>query len=284
MNKLQKCSTKKLKRLGNMKILVVMLLNLMILILIAGCAVSSSSASASAATPDVNSPSIPAEDLAPADTASAALSKDEDINKEKSYKEWLYYLDEKDPVVTDYNEDPPLHMKKADNSGDVNLGIRGFSFDIIGDYIYIDLRNPDLGASGERTWITARMNPDGSGKTELEYGCMSARLIPDGEQKFYFTSMGDSAIYISDFSCENVSALIVKLSDESEIDNKLGSEKTLQLDIKGVSNGLIDFEATFSNLEGLELYNGLYNITADGQTIKKVKGSYINRSKESEVD
>ena len=249
--------------------------------LLVGCA--SPASSAASISPSASpSPSVSAE---PTDTAEASPAKDDTISNVITHEGWTYYLDEKDPAVTEYNEDSSLHMKKANDSSDQNLEIRSFHFDIIGNYIYVDSKEPDLNTNGDRTWITIRMNLDGSDKRELEYGNMSARLIPEGEQTFYFTETGESAVYISDFPCENVTALIVNLPDKSELDTKLGNDKVLQLDINSVSGGEINFDATFSAKDGSELYNGTYSITADGKTIKKLKGAYIDTSvQENEND
>jgi hypothetical protein len=266
------------------KLLIIMLVLMLWAALLGGCA-SPSFYSSTASAPSASSSSIasaPSSSSIPTtlpDTpveASASPGDQDDESKFITYNGWTYYLDENDAVVADYGEDPPLHMKKTDNSSDLNLGIRGFDFDITGNYIYVDSNDPDLVANGPRTWSTTRLNLDGSGKKELEYGSMSVRLVPEGEQYFYFTTMGDSAIYISDFSCENVTTLAVNLPDKSQIDGNLSNDKALQLDINDVTNGWIDFDATFSSREGVELYSGSYKITADGKTIEKIKGTYFN--------
>jgi hypothetical protein len=267
-----------------MKKLLIIAITLMLLTaLFAGCGSSpaSSSASPSPSSSEINTP--------PPDTATPEVSPtpttdDSGSDKAKTYKEWSYYLDGKDSAVVDFNEDPPLHMKKTDGGDDQALGVRGFNFDIIGDYIYIDSISPDTDDNGVRTWSTTRMKPDGSDKKKLEYGGMSARHVKEDEQKFYFTTMGDSAIYVSDYSCDNVSTLIVNLPDVKELDKKLGNDKSLHLDINDVKDGWVDFTATFSTEDGIELYNGTYRITEDGKEIKKTKGTYIDNSQESEAD
>jgi len=196
----------------------------------------------------------------------------------------VYYLDNSDPIAANFSEDPPLHVKKTDGNSDQELGIRGFQFDIIGNYIYVDSNDPDLNASGAQTWSTIRMNLDGSGKKVLEYGSMSARFIPQGEQTFYFTTLGDSAIYISDFSCENVTTMMVDLPDKSDLDKKLDKNKVLQLNITDVSNGLINFDAIFSSEDGTVLYDGLYTITVDGKTVEKIKGTYYYYSSQNDSE
>lgn len=250
-----------------------------------GCAAQASS-SATAPTPTPSVSDVPA---APVDTAPAETSPSPDEDKDnaanvKTYKEWAYYLDQKDDAVKDYNEDPPLHMKKTDGSGDQKLDIRGFNFDIIGDYIYVDSLDPDIDTNGIRTWSTTRMNPDGSGKKKLEYGSMSTRKVDETAQKFLFTTAGDSAIYVSDYACENIATLIIDLPDSKELDRKLDKDKALHLDIMGVKDGNIDFNVTFSSGDGIELYNGSYRISEDGKTIKKLNGTYIDNSQESETD
>jgi hypothetical protein len=203
----------------------------------------------------------------------------------KTYQGWSYYLDNKDSAVVDYNEDPPLHRKKTDDgTGDESLNIRGFNFDIIGDYIYINCYDADLGENGERIWSTMRLNPDGSEKTKLEFGCMSVRYIKEDEKKFFFTTMDDSAIYISDFAGENVTALAITLPDHTELAKKIEKDSSLHLDINGVENGQIKFDATYSTANGIERYNGSYQISEDGKSIKKLKGTYYSINSDYEAD
>ena len=194
------------------------------------------------------------------------------------YNDWTYYLDENDYTVEAYSEDPPLHRKNADSSVDEDLGIRGFNFDIIGDYIYVDSNDVVLDENAVQTWSTTKMSLDGYNKKKLEFGSMSARLIPEGEDKFYFTTLGDCAVYISDFSCENVDAIILQLPDKSELDEKLGADILLQLDISGISDGHIDFGVTVSADDGAILYSGLYKSTVDGSVTEKIEGTYYEYS------
>lgn len=243
--------------------------------LLGGCgtapvSVSDTSSSEPSSTPI---PTTPPDVKPTADLATAELDEDA---MAVTHGEWVYYLNINDPAVLDFNEDPPLRMKKTDDTDDQDLGIRGFQYDIIGDYIYVDSNDDDLDQSGAQTWSTIRMGLDGSDKVTLEYASMSARFIPEGEQSFYFTTMGDSAIYVSDFACENVKTLTVTLPDKAQLDSKIGTKNVLQLTINKIENGTINFDATFSTSEGLAKYNGNYTITEDGQTIEKVKGTYYS--------
>ena len=262
------------------KILMIMLVIMFSAVFLGGCNGTSSSttplSSSSLVIPSSSLIPITSPDMSPADVSASPDEGQDDEAKAITYNGWIYYLDVNDPVVVDYNEDPPMHMKKIDGSSDQQLGIRGFEFDIIGNYIYVDSNDPDLDENGTQTWSTTRMNLDGSDKKKLEYGSMSARLIPQGEQEFYFTTMGDGAIYISDFSCENVTTLIIDLPDKSELDKKLGTDKVLQLGINEITNGSINFDVTFSTEDGIELFSGSYKITADGKTIEKSKGTYFS--------
>jgi hypothetical protein len=216
-------------------------------------------------------------------TGTSVSEEADDDTKAVTYDGWTYYLDINDTVVTVYSEDPPLHKKlAADGSGDQQLGIRGFEFDIISSYIYVDSNDPDLNAVGTQTWTTTRMNLDGSDKKKLEYGSMSARFLPTGEQKFYFTTLGDSAIYISDFACENVTTLMVDLPNKSDLDKKLDKNKILQLDITEVADGLINFGAVFSSQNGTMLYSGSYKIAVGGTNVEKIKGTYYYYSSQND--
>lgn len=195
------------------------------------------------------------------------------------YNGWIYYLDINDAVVVSYSEDPPLHMKKEDGSGDVRLDIRGFNYDVIGNFIYVDSNDPDVDENGAQTWSTTRMNLDGSGKTRLEYGNMSERFIPEGSDKFYFTTTGDCAVYISDFTCESVQTLVLTLPDKSDIERKLGKDKIIQLNITGVAEGNITFNVSVSASDGTVLYSGGYKTTMDGaSTAKTDEGEYYKYS------
>ena len=200
-----------------------------------------------------------------------------DLNEDTmaiTHNDWTYYLDVDNYIVEAYSEDPPLHRRNADGSIDEDLEIRGFNFDIISDYIYVDSNDVVLDESAIQTWSTTRMSLDGSETKKLEYGSMSARLIPEGEDKFYFTTLGDCAVYICDFSCENVDTLILKLPDQSELDEKLGSDLLIQLDISGISDGYIHFDLTISADDGTILYSGSYKSTINGSTTEKIEGTY----------
>ncbi len=257
-----------------MKKLIGMILILALSIaLLSGCGAAAVSASESAppsAAPIATTPP----DAGPT-PAPASVELDEDAMP-VTLNGTVYYLNINDPAVTDFNEDPPVCMMKEDGSENTDLGIRGFQYSIIGDYIYVDANDDDLDVNGTQTWGTTRMGLDGSGKVKLEYASMSARFIPEGEQSFYFTTMRDSAIYVSDFACENVKTLIVTLPDKSELDSKIGTDNVLQLTINKIENATINFDATFSTADGLAKYNGNYNISEDGQTIEKVKGTYYS--------
>ena len=248
--------------------------------ILAGCAKPASSGGASA-TPSASAVETPVA-TTPPDTVETANTADDDKDT-VTVDDWTYYLDEEDAAVLDYGEDPPLHRKNG--STDESLDIRGFAFDIIGNYVYLDSNYADLDEDGNQTWYTTRMGLDGSDKRRLEYGSMSERLIPEGEQKFYFTTAGDSAVYASDFSCENVTPLIVKLPDQNDLDKKLGSNKDMQLDIDGIENGSISIGITFLTPEGIQMYKGTYKMTEDGSKIEKVNGTYYDyQSLESELD
>jgi hypothetical protein len=270
------------KKAGTFFAAILMLALVLSTALLGGCSSPASSISSASAAPSSTPVPTTQPDETPAGgTADGELGEDSNAI---THGEWVYYLDVNDPVVVDFNEDPPVAMQKADGSGSEQLGIRGFQFDVIGDYLYVDSNDPDLDANGAQTWYTTRVTLDGSEKKVLEYASMSARLSPEGEQKFYFTTKGDSAIYISDFSCENVETLMVNLPDKSELDGKLDAEKVLQLDINSVENGTIDFDATFSSSDGLALYDGNYKMSADGKTVEKVKGTYFSYSSQNESD
>ena len=253
-----------------------------------GCASMPAAASATpVATAATAAPSptySPVPTTPPEQTPEVKGSDEQDETNSVTLDGKVYYLDVNDPVAADYSEDPPLRVKNTDGSSDMALGIRGFQFDIIGSYIYVDSNDPDLSSAGEQTWSTTRMNLDGSGKQMLEYANMSSRLVPQGEQKFYFTTLGDSAIYISDFACENVTTVIVELPDRSELDRKLDKNKILNLSIDGVADGAINFKASFVSQNGTELYNGTYKISADGSSIEKIKGTYYYYSSQNEAD
>ena len=134
-------------------------------------------------------------------------------------------------------------------------------------------------------WYTTRMSLDGSNRRRLEYGSMSTRLILDGAQKFYFTVAGDSAVYVSDSSCENVKFLLITLPDESDLDKELGSDRDMQLDIDEVAGGWITFAVTFLTPEGIQMYKGTYKMSEDGASTEKISGTYYDyESLESELD
>lgn len=264
----------------NNKSLPVKLLILLLVIIAAtglfiGCAKNAESSDAAQETTALPSPA-----KTPIATTQPDITPEPDpVQEEEDYmatihEGWIYYLDVNDPVVIEYSEDPLLHKKLEDESEDVSLDIRGFNFNIIGDYIYIDSNDLDLDETGIQTWGTTRMNLDGSGRRKLEYGSMSARMIPEGEQKFYFTTLGDSAIYVSDFSCENVQTLTINLPDKADLDNKLGTANVLQLSITDIADGKITFDVTISAEDGTILYGGSYNTTIVGTSTEKLSGTY----------
>ena len=252
--------------------------------MLAGCAKPAASQSAGvSATPDISATPVPT--TAPDVTkAPASAGSDEDLNQ-ITLDGWIYYLDENDPVVTSYGEDAPLHRKSEDGGSDEDFGLRGFEFDIIGSYIYLDSNYPDLDENGNQAWYTTRMNLDGSNPRRLEYGSMSARLSPEGEQKFYFTTMGDRAVYASDFSCENVTAFVITLPDESDLSRKLPSSRELQMDINEIADGWVSFDVVFLTPEGIQMYKGTYKVKEDGTGTEKISGTYYDyQSLESELD
>jgi|AGTN01.2.fsa_nt_gi hypothetical protein len=196
---------------------------------------------------------------------------------------WTYYLNEEDAATINYGEDPTLRRKTEDGGSDEDLRTRGFAFDIIGDYIYLDSNYPNLDTNGNQTWYTTRMSLDGSEQRRLEYGSMSTRLVL--AQKFYFTVAGDSAIYVSDFACEDVAVLPIALPDVSDLDKKLASDREMQLDVDSVAGGWITFIVTFVTPEGIQMYKGTYKMAEDGSGAEKVSGTYYDyESLESELD
>lgn len=258
------------------RFLVLLLAAIIFAAVFAGCASPTSSVVTNSSAPE--SPSYTPVPTTPPDTTPGPDPTEEGMDEDMqavTVNGMTYYLDINDPVVVDYSEDPPLHMKKEDGSNDQLMGIRGFKFDIIGNFIYVDSNDPDLDESGTQTWSTTRMNLDGSAQTRLEYGSMSARVIPEGEQKFYFTTLGDCAIYISDFACENVQALVLTLPDKSKIEGRVGADKVLHVSISEITSGIINFDVTMSSADGLLLYKGGYKIAENGQTVEKTDdGTY----------
>lgn len=258
-----------------------LILALLLAALLAAC--GDKPVSAPDATPALTPTPEPVATTPPDATTAPDQSGDENSSEVVS-GDWTYYLDENNAIVTDYGEDPPLHRKKAGGT-DEDLGVRGFGFGIIGDYIYLDASYPYLDESGNQAWHTTRIDLDGSGQKRLEYGSMSERLIPEGGDKFYFTTAHETAIFASDFSCENVTALAVTLPDQSDLDKKLSSSRELQLDISEIAGGRISFSVTFMTPEGIQMYKGSYSMALDGSDIKKKDGTYYDyESLESELD
>lgn len=240
-------------------------------------------ASAPEATPASTITPVPVA-TTPPDVTEAPEQSGEDSSNQVVSGDWTYYLDETNAVVVNYGEDPPLHRKNVDGT-DEDMGVRGFSFDIIGDYIYLDASYPYLDENGNQTWNTTRMALDGSGARRLEYGSMSARLIPEGSDKFYFTTARDNAVFVSDFTCESVTALPVTLPDQSELDKKLDSDREMQLDISEIADGRIEISITYLTTNGIQMYKGTYSMALDGSDLKKLSGSYYDyKALESELD
>lgn len=202
------------------KIIVLLLIITAFAVYAAGCSqpvsATGTPADSTASSPEYSM--IPTTQPEPTVEETAPAGDSEDDTQAVAVNGRVYYLDANDDVAAVFNEDPPLRVKNADGSADADLGIRGFQFDIIGNYIYIDSNDTDLNSSGQQTWSTTRMNLDGSDKQALEYESMSSRLIPQGEQKYYFTTLGNSAVYVSDFATGNVTTVHVNLPDRSELD------------------------------------------------------------------
>ena len=118
------------------------------------------------------------------------------------------------------------------------------------------------------------MNLDGANKKRLEYGNMSARLVQENEQKFYFTTMGDLAVYVADYSCENVVTLNIDLPDKGELDEKLGTDNVLQMTIGSIANSIIEFDVSISAENGTILYGGSYKTSTSGTSTEKISGTY----------
>ena len=263
------------------KYLIIGLAVLLIAAIVGGCGDAKPTSASASTTPSPAATVEPVATTAPDVTATPA--NDEGQNT-VSADGWTYYLNEEDAVAVNYGEDPPL-LRKNSTGSDEDLDIRGFGFDIIGDYIYVDSNYPDLDENGNQIWYTTRMSLDGSEKRRLEYSSMSARVIPEGEQKFYFTTARESAVFVSDFSGENVTPLIVALPDMSELDQKLSSSKEMQMDINEIKDGSIGFDVTFLTAEGIQMYKGTYKMAEDGSGIEKVSGTYYDyKSLESDLD
>ena len=242
----------------------------------AGCSKSESSSEEPGTSPDVSlTPSrTPIATTEPTETDEPDTVEEEEDYMSVTFGGWIYYLDVNDPVVVEYSEDPPLHRKTEDENAEVSLDIRGFNYDIIGDYIYIDSNDVDFDETSIQTWSTTRMNLDGTNKKRLEYGNMSARLVQENEQKFYFTTLGDLAVYVSDYSCENVVTLNINLPDKSELDEKLGTDNVLQMTISSIANSFIEFDVSISAQNGTILYGGTYKTSTAGTSTEKISGTY----------
>ena len=257
------------------KILSILFILIMIAAMFGGCADPASASGSAGTTPSSSASGTPVP-TTPPDSVLATATPNDGLAGAVTVDGWTYYLNEEDVTTLEYGEDPPLCRKSSDGASSEDLGLRGFQFDIISSYLYLDSNYPDLDENGNQTWYTTRMSLDGTGQQRLEYGSMSERLIPEGSSQFYFTVAGDSAVYVSDFACEGVTVLLVTLPDSGDLDSKLGSQKLLQLDISGVEGGWITFAVTYLTPEGIQMYKGTYKISADGATIEKISGTYYD--------
>lgn len=259
-----------------MRIMMAIMVVMVVTVSAAGCSKNESSSEEPGTSQDVSlTPSrTPIATTEPTETDEPDPVEEEEDYMSVTHDGWIYYLDVNDPVVVEYSEDPQLHRKTEDESEDINLDIRGFNYDIIGDYIYIDSNDVDLDETGIQTWSTTRMNLDGTNKKRLEYGNMSARLLQENEQKFYFSTLGDLAVYVSDYSCENVVTLNINLPDKSELDEKLGTDNVLQMTISSIANSLIEFDVSISAQSGTILYGGTYKTSTAGTSTEKISGTY----------
>ena len=257
-------------------IIIVLMVIAAVAVFAAGCSKSESASEDLGTSPgvSVSTSNTPIATTEPTETDEPDQVEEEEDYMSVTHEGWIYYLNVNDPVVVEYSEDPPLHRKMEDESSDVSLDIRGFNYDIIGDYIYVDSNDVDLEETGIQTWSTTRMNLDGTNKKRLEYGNMSARLMQENEQKFYFTTLGDLAVYVSDYPCENVVTLNINLPDKSELDEKLGTDNVLQLTISSIANSLIEFDVTISAENGTILYGGSYKTSTAGTSTEKISGTY----------
>ncbi|MGI5918345.1 MAG: hypothetical protein ACOX8N_01610 [Christensenellales bacterium] len=256
----------------------ILCIGLALALVLAGCAKPADSPSVAGTPQPVVTP-MPIPTTAP-DVAATPADEEEGIVLADG---WTYYLDEDEIAVTDYGEDPRLCRKNESSVED--LGIRSFAFDIIGDYIYADSRYPDLDDKGNQAWYTTRMSLDGSGKRRLEYASMSARLMAEDGQHFYFTTAGESAVFVADLACENVTPLVVNLPDADELNKELDADRELQLDIESIESGRFKLSVTFVTPDGIQMYKGTYAMSLDGSAIEKKSGTYYDyKSLESALD
>ncbi len=257
------------------KVLSILIIFIMAAAMLAGCADPASASAAAGTTPSLSPDGTPVP-TTPPDTVLATPEPNDGLDGALSVDGWTYYLNEEDAITAEYGEDPPLCRKNDETAEAEDMGLRGFQFDIIGSYLYLDSNYADLDENGNQTWYTTRMSLDGTGQRRLEYRSMSERLIPEGSSQFYFTVAGDSAVYISDFACENITVLMITLPDSNDLDSKLGSKKELQLDISEVEGGIITFAVTYLTPEGIQMYKGTYKISIDGTTVEKISGTYYD--------
>ncbi len=185
---------------------------------------------------------------------------------------WIYYFDIDNPM-----EDPGsgenyyyIHRMKQDGSGDKNLKVKGFRFDMAGRYLYAD-ENLSFGDFGH--WDTYRYNQDGSGRKKLKYGDME-RFSKDG--KLYFSLFNESAFYISDTKCENVKKMKVKVPDEKAIQQKLDYPGETFVHVYDARDGWVYFEYEITDEGPSTLYCGHYRIQMTGGNVEKVDTGFYS--------
>jgi hypothetical protein len=256
------------------KIIGIFTVSILTIALLTGCgkAALTGSPQPSATAPAANTASA----AAPAAPSPTIVADGAEENNMTVAGDWVYYLDINSKTMVNGYEEYFIHKQKQDGSEDTNLKIAGFKFDIIGDYIYVDVDSNDDGSFDH--WKTARYNLDGTGKKDFDYTDMF-RLYAGS--KLYFTCFNDCTVYMADNAAESIVPLKVTIPDDATIKDQLKdvSTQVSLLSITKVEDGWINFVYEVADKEpdkdAALVYTGNYRISPDGSKVEKVDaGTY----------
>jgi hypothetical protein len=190
---------------------------------------------------------------------------------------WLYYVDLEHPTNCDEESLYELHRMKQDGSGDENLRVQCFRFDIAGQYLYADT---GLVYGDFAHWNTYRYNIDGTGQKPLGYGNMVRYAEED---RLYFTLFDENVIHVADTACNELLKIKITVPDENTLRTNIGECYEFGfITVIDQKDEWISFEYCVTDTGPFTYYKGIYRVNLHNKKVEKVNdGEYFTPSWDS---